>query len=400
MAQLARLMNGFEPSKISEIFALANRLKADGRDIIDLSAGEPDFDTPEAIKRAGCRAIDAGETKYTDVDGTPALKRAVREKFARDNELDYDLDQIVIGAGAKPLLFHALQAIVDPGDEVIVPTPCWPSYRGMIRLAGGLPVMAPTSIESGFRLTPEDLRAVITPRSKALMLNAPGNPSGAAYDAAALKAIAAVLADHPNIWVVTDDLYEHVMFDGRRFETPAAAAPEIYDRTLTVNGVSKGHAMTGWRIGFAGGPRDLVGAMVRVMTQTTGNPPTMSQAAAIEALTGSQAHCAEWAARFQARRDLAAEMIDTARGLRCALPDGAFYLFPNCSALMGSSTPDGKKIDTSADLARYLLEDAGVAVVPGGAFECDPYFRLSFAAADDLLREGCHRIQRACAALR
>jgi len=399
MPSLSQVLDGFVPSRISEITSLAARLKEEGRDIVNLSVGEPDFDTPEHVRDAAHRAIDAGLTKYTPIDGSTALRAAIQRKFRRDNDLDYDLDQIAASFGAKPLLFTALQALLDPGDEVIIPAPCWTSYPGMVALAGGRAVIVPTSIEANFKLTPEALAAAIGPRTKCLIHCSPSNPTGAAYNAQELQALTAVLVDHPDVWIISDDLYEHILFDGTRFATPAQIEPRLTARTLTVNGVSKGYAMTGWRVGYAGGPKPLIAAIRKVLSQTSGGLCAISQAAAIEALDGPQDFLAARAEIYRHRRDMCVAEIGRAPGLRARSPDGAFYLFVYCGGVLGKRTPAGARIDSSSDFVRYLLETFGVAVVPGIAFESDPYFRLSFAAADQVLAEGLRRITEACSAL-
>jgi len=399
VADLSKILDGFRPSPISEIFSLATRLKEQGRDIVDLSIGEPDFETPEHVAEVGVQAIRAGATKYTSTDGTTALKRAVQVKLARDNGLHYDIDQIVIGCGVKPLLYHAMQAVLDPGDEVIVPTPCWPSYEGKAALIGARPVFVATAEQRGFKLDPEDLDQDITPRSKLVLLNSPGNPTGAAYSADDLAALGEVLLRHPRVWVFSDDIYEHILFDGFPFATLAQVEPRLADRALTFNGVSKGYAMTGWRIGYVAGPRPAIGAMRTILSQNAGNPPTMCQEAAVAALEGPQDFLAERAASFQARRDLTAGLMNAIPGLRCALPEGAFYLYVHCGAYIGAATPDGGRIDSSGDLVRYFLNEAGVAVVPGSAFRCDPYFRVSYASPRDQLEEAGRRLAAACGRL-
>jgi len=399
LANLSKILDGFRPSPISEVFSLATRLKEEGRDIIDLSIGEPDFETPDHVVEAAIRAIRGGATKYTTTDGTAALKRAVQAKLARDNGLDYGLDQIVIDSGVKPLLYHAMQAVLDPGDEVIVPTPCWPSYEGMIALLGAEAVFVPTAEQRGFKLDPEDLAQAITPRSKLLLLNSPGNPTGAAYSADELAAMGEVLLRHPQIWVLSDDIYEHILFDGFRFATLAQVEPRLKDRALTLNGISKGYAMTGWRIGYAAGPLPAINALRTILSQNAGNPPTMSQEAAVAALEGPQDFLAERAASFQERRDLTAGLINAVPGLRCSRPEGAFYLFVHCGAYIGSTAPDGERIESSSDFVRYLLSEAGVALVPGAAFRCDPYFRVSYASPRSELEEAGLRLAAACARL-
>ncbi len=397
---LASVLDRFQPSKISEISSLTARLQEEGRDIIHLGIGEPDFETPENAVEAGVEAIRSGQTKYTSVDGTTAMKQAIREKFLRDNELDYPVEQIIAASGAKPLLAHAIQAILDPRDEVIIPTPCWVSHPGMVRLFGGEPVFVPCPEEKGFKLQAEDLGRAITAKTKLVIMNSPGNPTGATYDEAELKALTDVLLEHPRIWILADDIYEHIVFDGLRFVTPAQVEPRLYERTLTVNGISKGYAMTGWRIGFAGGPKRLINAMRKVMSQSTGNPSSISQIAAIEALTGPQAFLKERAASFKRRRDFIVPAINQTPHLKCAPPEGSFFLYVNCEGVLGRKAPDGRKIASSTDFAKYLRAEAGVAVVPGVAFELDPYVRLSYAVSMAELEEAARRLRRACSELR
>lgn len=399
MAQLSSLMDGFAPSAISQIFSLANRLKAEGRDIVDLSVGEPDFPTPDNVKQAGISAINANITKYTDVSGTAALREAVARKFKRDNDLEFSPSQIVVDAGVKPLLFHGLQAMLEPGGEVVLPTPCWASYGGMIKLAGGIavPVRCPQS--KGFKLQPEDLEAAITPQTSVVMLNSPSNPTGAAYNWDEMKALTDVLLRHPHVWVLADDIYEHIVFGNFVFVTPAQVEPKLAERTLTLNGVSKAYSMTGWRIGYGGGPQELMSAIVKILSQNNGNPPSMSQAAAVEALEGPQDVLAERAAEFQARRDYVLDRMKGMQGLKCHAPEGAFYLYPDCSGLIGLKTTVGVEITSSTDLARYFLEDFDLAVVPGAAFDFDPNIRISYATSMQNLIKACDRMTAACAAL-
>jgi aspartate aminotransferase len=378
---------------------MAAELKAAGRDVIGLGAGEPDFDTPENIKEASYRAIAAGQTKYTAVDGTPEMKDAVREKFRRENGLDYARDQITVSNGGKHVIYNALMATLDPGDEVIMPAPYWVSYPDMVLLAEGTPVIVDCPQEAGFKLAPEQLEAAITPRTKWLILNSPSNPTGAAYTRAELEGLGEVLKRHAQVHVLTDDIYEHLVYDGFVFHTFAQVVPELYDRTLTMNGVSKAYAMTGWRIGFAGGPRELIKAMAKIQSQSTSNPSSIGQAASVEALTGPQDFIAERGEAFRERRDLVVGMLNQANGLSCPRPEGAFYVYPGCAGLIGRKTPDGAVIATSEDFAAYLLDAEGVAVVHGAAFGLDPHFRVSYATSTELLQEACTRIQRACAAL-
>ncbi|MES0172592.1 pyridoxal phosphate-dependent aminotransferase [Mesorhizobium sp. M0006] len=388
-----------QPSPTIAITRLANELRRQGRDIIGLSQGEPDFDTPDHVKEAAKAAIDAGQTKYTDVDGTPEIKRAIVGKFARENGLSYDISQISVGTGGKQVLYNAFCATLDDGDEVIIPAPYWVSYPDMVRLAGGKPVIVACGEEDGFKLTAERLREAITPRTRWLVLNSPSNPTGAGYSAADLRALANVLLDHPHVMVMTDDMYEHIRYDGWAFSTIAAIEPRLLDRTLTCNGVSKAYAMTGWRIGYAGGPEKLIRAMATLQSQSTTNPSSISQAAAVAALTGPLDFLTERNAMFKTRRDLCLAAFNDIEGLSCRTPDGAFYLFPSCAGMIGRRRPDGRAIETDIDFATFLLEDAGVAVVPGSAFGLAPYFRISFATATDKLRSACERIEEACGKL-
>jgi aspartate aminotransferase len=388
-----------KPSPTMAVSAKARQLQREGRDVIALAAGEPDFDTPDNIKDAAVRAIWEGKTKYTDVDGLPELKAAICAKFQRENGLIYKPSQINVSPGGKPVLYNAFVATLSPGDEVVIPTPYWVSYPDMVYLAGGEPVFAPTSQATGFRLTPEGLEAAITPRTKWLVLNSPSNPSGAAYSRGELKALAEVLMRHPQVWVLTDDIYEHLVYDGFAFSTIAAVEPALYERTLTMNGVSKAYAMTGWRIGYAGGPEPLIRAMAKVMSQSTSNPSSVSQWAAVEALNGPQGFIKERCAVFEQRRDLVVSMLTQASGLECPKPEGAFYVYPSCQGLLGKTSPTGKVIATDEDFASELLGDQGVAVVHGEAFGLSPYFRVSYATSSAILEDACTRIQRFCASL-
>jgi len=400
MSILAARLDRIKPSATMVVTQKARDLKAAGRDVIGLGAGEPDLDTPEHIKAAAVRAIAQGETKYTAVDGTPALKDAIRAKFARENGLTYAADQITVGNGGKQVLFNALLATVDEGDEVIVPAPYWVSYPEMAALAGGVPVFVECREENGFKLQAADLEAAITPKTKWLILNSPSNPTGAAYSAVEMRTLTDVLLRHPHVWVMTDDMYEHLLYDDAEFVTPAQVEPRLYDRTLTVNGVSKSYAMTGWRIGYAGGPRELIKAIAVMQGQSTSNPCSISQAAAVEALNGPQDHIAERIEIFRARRDLVVSMLNQANGLACRKPEGAFYVFPSCAGALGKTAPSGRVIATDADFASELLEAEGVAVVQGSAFGMAPHFRISYAAATEKLEEACRRIQRFCGDLR
>lgn len=395
-AALARI----KPSPTLAITSRVQELKRAGVDVIGLGAGEPDFDTPDFIKEAGIKAIRDGKTKYTNVDGTPELKEAVQLKFKRDNALDYDINQITINAGGKHTLFNAMVATLDPGDEVVVPAPYWVSYPDVVLFAGGTPVFAAAGAAQNYKLKPEQLEAAITPRTKWLILNSPSNPTGAAYSEAELKALGEVLDRHPHVWIYADDMYEHIVFDDFKFTSIAQVCPSLYDRTLTANGCSKAYAMTGWRIGFAGGAPWLIKAMSKLQSQSTSNPCSIAQAASVVALTGDQAFLKDNAKLFERRRDLVVSMLNQASGMTCPRPEGAFYVYPEFSALIGKTTPNGRTIATDEDFVTYLLDDAKVAAVQGEAFGLSPAMRISYATSDELLREACERIQTACAALR
>ena len=399
MSFLAERLSRIKPSPTIAVTQKARELKAAGRDVIGLGAGEPDFDTPDNIKEAAIAAIRRGETKYTAVDGTPELKAAIVAKFRRDNDLDYKPEQITVGTGGKQVLFNAMVATLDPGDEVIIPAPYWVSYPDMTLLAGGMPVVVPCSENNRFKLQSEDLAAAITDRTKWIILNSPSNPSGAAYSRAEMQAITDVIKGHPQVRVMTDDIYEHLVYDDYQFVTAAQVEPDLYERTLTINGVSKAYCMTGWRIGFAGGPADLIKAMAKVQSQSTSNPSSVSQAAAVEALNGPQDFIAAHNEVFKARRDLVAGKLNECPGLTCQTPEGAFYVYPSCAGTIGKSTPDGKIIESDTDFVGYLLESEGVAAVQGEAFGHSPYFRISYATATEALEEACRRIKRACEAL-
>jgi aspartate aminotransferase len=389
-----------KPSATLAVTAQARALKAEGRDVIGLGAGEPDFDTPENIKAAAIAAIQRGETKYTDVDGLPELKAAVAAKFARENGLTYTPAQIHVAPGGKAVLYNALVATLSPGDEVIVPAPYWVSYPDMVLLAGGEPVVVVGHETDGFKLKPEALEAAITPRTKWLILNSPSNPTGAAYTRAELEALAEVLRRHPQVWVMTDDMYEHLIYGDFDYTTIAQVAPDLYDRTLTINGVSKAYAMTGWRIGYAGGPKPLIDLMRKVAGQTTSNPSSISQWAAVEALDGPQDFIAERGKAFEMRRDLVVSMLNQATGIRCPNPEGAFYVYPSIEGLIGKMTEGGVVIDGDETFTTELLNAEGVAVVQGTAFGLSPYFRISYATSEKVLKEACGRIQRFCASLK
>ncbi len=399
MSLLAKRLDRIKPSPTIAVSTKARELKAAGKDVIGLGAGEPDFDTPDNIKEAAIKAIREGQTKYTAVDGTPELKEAIAAKFARENGLDYKPSQITVGTGGKQVLYNALVATLDPGDEVVVPAPYWVSYPDMVLLAEGEPVFVACPQNNGFKLLPEDLEAAITPRTKWLILNSPSNPSGAGITADEFKALGAVLQEHPHVHVMTDDMYEHLTYGDFAFTTIAQVVPELYERTLTVNGVSKAYAMTGWRIGYAGGPEPLIKAMAKVQSQSTSNPSSISQAAAVEALNGTQDFIAERAKAFEQRRDLVVEGLNAAEGLHCPTPEGAFYVYPSCAGCIGKKTPEGKTIESDEDFVTYLLEAAGVAAVHGEAFGLSPHFRVSYATSTEALEEACRRIQKACAEL-
>jgi len=399
MAFLADRLARVKASPTMAITALATELKAAGRDIISLSVGEPDFDTPENIKEAGIAAIRRGDTRYTVFDGRIELKQAIAAKFKRENGLDYETSQISVSSGGKQVLYNAMVATLSPGDEVIIPAPYWVSYPEMVLLADGTPVPVACPQNYGFKMRPEDLEAAITPKTKWLILNSPSNPTGAAYTEADLRAVADVLLKHPHVWVMTDDMYEHLTYDGFEYKTIAQVEPRLYDRTLTVNGVSKAYCMTGWRIGYAGGPKQLIKAMGAIQSNSTANPCSISQAAAIEALNGPQDFIAPNAAVFKQRRDLVVAALNKIPGLHCPLPEGAFYVYPSCAGLLGKKTPQGEVIETDEDFVKYLLAAEGVAVVHGDAFGLAPHFRISYATGTDTLVEACKRIERACLAL-
>jgi aspartate aminotransferase len=400
MGFLSDSLARIKPSATVAISDKARQLKAAGRDVIALAAGEPDFDTPDNIKEAAIRAIRAGRTKYTAVDGIPELKAAIAAKFKRENGLDYRPEEISVGAGGKQVLFNALMATLNPGDEVICPAPYWVSYPEMVALAGATAVVVPATAADGFKLKPKALEKAITPKTKWVILNSPSNPTGAAYAAAELKALTDVVLRHDHVWLMTDDIYEHLTYDGFKFATPAAVEPKLKPRTLTVNGVSKAYSMTGWRIGYAGGPAPLIKAMATLQSQSTTNPSSISQWAAVEALNGPQDFIPRNAELFRQRRDLVVSMLNQAKGLTCSRPEGAFYVYPSCAGTIGKTAAHGKKIETDEDFVTALLEEEGVAAVHGAAFGLSPFFRISYATATDVLTEACTRIQRFCANLR
>jgi len=399
MSFLSDSLARVKPSPTIAVTNRAREMKAQGMDVLGLGAGEPDFDTPENIKAAAKAAIDRGETKYTAPDGIPELKEAIAAKFKRENGLDYAPSQVSVGTGGKQVLYNALIATLNPGDEVLIPTPYWVSYPDMVLLGGGLPRPIETSLETAYKITAEALEAAITPATKWLIFNSPSNPSGAGYTRAELKALTDVLMRHPHVWVMSDDMYEHIAYPPFEFCTPAEVEPGLYERTLTVNGVSKAYSMTGWRIGYAAGPEHLIGAMRKVQSQSTSNPCSISQWAAVEALTGPQDFLADRAAAFQRRRDLVVSMLNQARGIECPTPEGAFYVYPSIKGCIGRTAPSGKVIETDEDFCAELLGAEGVAVVFGAAFGTSPNFRVSYATSDAVLEEACTRIQRFCGAL-
>lgn len=399
MALLADRLSSIKPSPTIAINTLSQELKAEGRDVIGLAAGEPDFDTPQNIKDAAARAMADGKTKYVSPAGIPELREAICEKLKTDNDLEYTPAQVHVGCGGKQTIYNALFATLDPGDEVIVAAPFWVSYTDITLLCEGTPVIVETTQETGFKITPEALEAAITPKTKWFMMNSPCNPSGAAYTADELRALGEVLLRHPQVWIMPDDMYEKIVYDGFEFATIAQVVPELYERTLTLNGMSKAYCMTGWRVGYAAGAPDLIKAMNMIASQSTTSTSTISQWAAVEALRGPQDFIAEHNEVFKERRDLVVSMLNQANGIECATPQGAFYVYPSAAGMLGKATQDGKVLGSDEDVARYLLESEGVAVVHGEAFGLSPHFRISYATATDLLEDACSRIQRACAAL-
>jgi aspartate aminotransferase len=401
MAFLADSLKRIKPSATIAVTDKARALKLAGRDVIGLGAGEPDFDTPDNIKEAAIKAIrDGRASKYTNVDGIMELKQAVVRKFKDENGLDYKTSQITVGTGGKQVLYNALVATINPGDEVIIPAPYWVSYPEMVNLAGGQPVEVPTTMASGFKMTAAALEGAITPKTKWVLLNSPSNPTGSAYTKAELKALTDVIVRHPDVWVMTDDMYEHLVYDDFEFFTPAQIEPRLYERTLTVNGVSKAYCMTGWRIGFAGGPEPLIKAMAVIQSQSTSNPSAVSQWASVEALNGPKDFIPKHNKVFKERRDLCVAMLNQANGIVCPKPEGAFYVFPSCAGTMGKTSPTGKKLATDEDFVTELLEAEGVAVVQGTPFGHGPAFRISYATATTTLQDACERIQRFCGNLR
>jgi aspartate aminotransferase len=400
MAFLADALSRIKPSATIAVTQMARELKAQGKDVISLSVGEPDFDTPQNIKDAAVAAIARGETKYTPVAGIPELRKAIADKFKRENGLDYKPEQVIVGTGGKQILFNAFMATINPGDEVVIPAPFWVSYPEMIALCGGTPVYVETTLENNFKLTAEQLDKAITPKTKWFMFNSPSNPSGAAYSREELKALTDVLMKHPHVWVLTDDMYEHLVFGDFVYYTPAQVEPALYERTLTMNGVSKAYAMTGWRIGYAAGPLPLIKAMDMIQGQQTSGACSVAQWAAVEALNGPQDFITESKKAFEERRDLVVSMLNQASGLVCPKPEGAFYVYPSCAALIGKTAPSGKVIESDEDFVMELLATEGVATVHGSSFGLGPNFRVSYATSNAKLEEACSRIQRFCASLK
>jgi len=399
MSIVAKRLARIKPSPTNMLTGKVLELKAQGRDIIGLGAGEPDFDTPDHVKEAAIAAIKRGETKYTPIAGTMELRKAICAKFKRENGLDYAPDQVTVGAGGKQVIYNAMMATLDPGDEVIVPAPYWVSYPDMVLLAEGTPVFVPGLEKNGFKMRPEDLDRAITPRTKWIIFNSPSNPTGAAYAKSELRAIADVLLQHKQVWILADDIYEHVIYDDFQFWSMAQLEPKLYERTLTMNGMSKTYAMTGWRLGYGAGPKDVIKAMNDVQSHSTTHASSITQAASVAALNGPQDFIPKHNALFKERRDLVVSMLNQARGIACRSPEGAFYVYPSCAGTIGKTTAQGKKIDSDTTFATALLEQEGVAVVQGAAFGLEPYFRISYATATELLEEACRRIQRFCGAL-
>ncbi len=400
MGFIADSLGRVQPSATIAVSTKAAELKAAGADVIGLGAGEPDFDTPDNIKQAAIDAINRGMTKYTAVDGIPELKQAIVSKFARENNLQYETKNITVATGGKQVLYNALLATLNEGDEVIIPAPYWVSYPDIVLLGGGTPVAIETRIEDNFKVTAAQLEAAITPKTKWFIFNSPSNPSGGAYTRDELKALTDVLKRHEQVWIMTDDMYEHLVYDDFEFTTPAEVEPALMDRTLTVNGVSKAYSMTGWRIGYAGGPEHLIKAMAKIQSQSTSNPCSISQWAAVEALEGTQDFIPERVKVFQERRDLVVSMLNQANGIDCPTPEGAFYVYPSCAGCMGKTTESGKQLQTDEDFVTALLEQEGVAVVHGAAFGLSPFFRISYATSTEALEKACERIQKFCASLK
>ena len=393
---IAERMSLIKPSPTMAVTKLAAEMKAAGKDVIGLGAGEPDFDTPDHIKNAAIEAIKNGETKYTAVDGTPALKKAIVKKFFKDNNIEYNIDEIIVSVGGKQVLYNALMSSINPGDEVIIPAPYWVSYPDMVALAGGVPIIVEGKESNNFKVMPEDVKNKISNKTKWIIINSPSNPTGSSYTKNELEDLGNLLLNFKNIFIMSDDIYEKIIYDDFKFYTLAEVVPELKDRILTVNGVSKAYAMTGWRIGYAGGPKALISAMAKLQSQSTSNPSSISQAAALAALAGPEEFLSERNDKFRIRRDMVVEMLNNCKGLSCLKPSGAFYVYPSCSGNIGKFTSSGKKIENSIDFSSYLLESEGIAVVPGSAFGADPFFRISYATSDSILKEACKRIKKAC----
>jgi len=393
---IAERMSLIKPSPTMAVTKLAAEMKAAGKDVIGLGAGEPDFDTPDHIKNAAIKAIKNGETKYTAVDGTPALKKAIVKKFSKDNNIEYNMDEVIVSVGGKQVLYNALMSSINPGDEVIIPAPYWVSYPDMVALAGGIPIIVEGKESNNFKVLPDDIKNKISDKTKWIIINSPSNPTGSSYTKNELEDLGNLLLNYANIFIMSDDIYEKIIYDDFKFYSLAEVVPRLKDRILTVNGVSKAYAMTGWRIGYAGGPKDLISSMSKLQSQSTSNPSSISQAAALAALEGPEEFLTERNDKFRIRRDIVVEMLNNCKGLSCLKPSGAFYVYPSCSGIIGKSTSNGKVIENSIDFSSYLLESEGVAVVPGSAFGADPFFRISYATSDSILEEACKRIQRSC----
>ena len=393
---IAERMSLIKPSPTMAVSKLAAEMKATGKDVIGLGAGEPDFDTPDHIKNAAITAIKNGETKYTAVDGTPALKKAIVNKFYKDNNIEYKIDEIIVSVGGKQVLFNALMSSINPGDEVIIPAPYWVSYPDMVALAGGIPIIVEGKESNNFKVIPDDIKNKISDKTKWIIINSPSNPTGSSYTKNELKDLGNLLLNYEHIFIMSDDIYEKIIYDDFKFYSLAEVVPALKDRILTVNGVSKAYAMTGWRIGYAGGPKELISSMAKLQSQSTSNPSSISQAAALAALEGPEEFLSERNDKFRIRRDMVVDMLNNCNGLSCLKPSGAFYVYPSCSGVIGKSSSNGKVIENSIDFSSYLLESEGVAVVPGSAFGADPFFRISYATSDSILEEACKRIKKAC----
>ncbi len=393
---IAERMTLIKPSPTMAITKLAAEMKAAGKDVIGLGAGEPDFDTPDHIKNAAITAIKNGETKYTAVDGTPALKKAIVNKFSKDNNIKYNMDEIIVSVGGKQVLYNALMSSINPGDEVIIPSPYWVSYPDMVVLAGGIPIIVEGKESNDFKVIPDDIKNKISNKTKWIIINSPSNPTGSSYTKSELEDLGNLLLNYENIFIMSDDIYEKIIYDDFKFYSLAEVVPALKDRILTVNGVSKAYAMTGWRIGYAGGPKELISSMAKLQSQSTSNPSSISQAAALAALEGPEEFLSERNDKFRIRRDMVVDMLNNCNGLSCLKPSGAFYVYPSCSGVIGKALASGKVIENSIDFSSYLLESEGVAVVPGSAFGADPFFRISYATSDSILEEACKRIKKAC----